>query len=397
MKKRTLIIVMSIWAIATFSLALFLDARVRTNHDSEFYTNEDYDHIGIKDGTVEVWEDGMRTSGKENSLEWWYSDAEFEDGTTVVIVFFTKDGFDVNGAAHPKGTIEVTYPNGDKLFREIYSEKGKIINAAREKCDVRINNSYLKYIDGNYVIHFEDDILMYHGEMKSTLPMWRPGTGHTFYGEERDKYFAWVVGQPASEIKATLEVEGNVTKLSGKGYHDHNWGNVSMDKVVDHWYWGRAQIGDYTIITSDLVTADSYGNYRLPVMMVAKDGNIIDGDLEEISVERRDTVKHPITKKFMDNELIMKYPADDGTMYTIKYTRKKDILVSSLLNRVSPAKKFMGKLLGANPTYVRIQGDVTFTVESAGEKEVFIGEGLWEQMSFDNKKNEIVNEYDAHK
>lgn len=395
MKKRRCMIVISIVIIAIISL--FIGGRNRVKYESEFYRYDDYKRIGIKDGEVEVWEDGMRTDGKENSLEWWYSDAEFEDGTTIVVVFFSKDGFDVEGPAHPKGTIEITYPNGEKVFKSIYSSKGEVIDASKEKCDVKINDSYLTYIDGDYVIHFEDDTLKYHAKMKSTLPMWRPGTGHSFYGPEREEYFAWVVGQPACEIEAELEVDGQVSELRGKGYHDHNWGNVSMNKVVDHWYWGRAQIDGYTIITSDLVTADSYGNYRLPVMMIAKDGDIIPIDIEKIYVERKDSIQHPVTGKFMDNSIIIKYTGDDGTMYTVQYERKKDILVSSLLDRLPPTKKMLAKLVGANPTYIRIGGDVTLTVESIRGKKTYSGEGLWEQMSFDKEKNEIINEYNRLK
>jgi hypothetical protein len=40
--------------------------------------------------TPEKWEDGIRTSGEKGTYEWWYFDAHLDDGSTVVIVFFTK-------------------------------------------------------------------------------------------------------------------------------------------------------------------------------------------------------------------------------------------------------------------------------------------------------------------
>ncbi len=39
-------------------------------------------------------EDGMRTHGGKGTFEWWYTDVTFEDGTAVVVIFFTKNYFD---------------------------------------------------------------------------------------------------------------------------------------------------------------------------------------------------------------------------------------------------------------------------------------------------------------
>ncbi len=38
---------------------------------------------------------------------------------------------------------------------------------------------------------------------------------------------------------------GEARHLEGSGYHDHNWGNISVLKLIHHWYWGRAKMGDY--------------------------------------------------------------------------------------------------------------------------------------------------------
>jgi carotenoid 1,2-hydratase len=36
----------------------------------------------------------------------------------------------------------------------------------------------------------------------------------------------------------------------GKGYHDHHWGSVPLDRFVKSWHWGRAFIGDKTLVYS---------------------------------------------------------------------------------------------------------------------------------------------------
>ena len=37
---------------------------------------------------VQKWEDGLRTSGENGELEWWYFDAKFNDGSLFVCYFY---------------------------------------------------------------------------------------------------------------------------------------------------------------------------------------------------------------------------------------------------------------------------------------------------------------------
>ena len=53
------------------------------------YTDEDLLHEGLKP-EPEVWEDGLLADTSPGCFEWWYFDAHFMDGSTAVIVFFTK-------------------------------------------------------------------------------------------------------------------------------------------------------------------------------------------------------------------------------------------------------------------------------------------------------------------
>lgn len=62
-------------------------------------------------------ENGLRSHGGRDSFEWWYTDAEFDDGTTVVTIFFTKNYFDVTGIAWPTVDLEITLKNGKKIHK----------------------------------------------------------------------------------------------------------------------------------------------------------------------------------------------------------------------------------------------------------------------------------------
>lgn len=352
----------------------------------------DYEHLGIHKGAPAAWEDGMRTNGGQGSYEWWYTDLDLSDGTTIVIVFFTKEGFDVPGPSHPTVTFDATYPDGTKLSRTVQLPRGTVLTSAKDRCDVSLGDSYLRQTDTGYELRFVDKDVRFDAVMKSTLPMWRPATGHWYFGKEATDYFAWFVAQPASTVEGSFSAGGVTKDISGTGYHDHNWGNIAMNTVLNHWYWGRARIGDYTVIACDLVAEKAYGYTRLPVFMIARDGAIITDDQQRTIITRGETHQHPMTGKFMDDLLTYEQPTDNGDEYTITFQRRKDIIATSLLVQVPPIEQFFARLVGMNPTYVRILGDVTLTVKSGGTETTYTNQGLWEQMFFGSNREATIND-----
>ena len=74
-------------------------------------TPEDFARLGIQPGRIEGFEDGMRTQGGPGGYEWWYFDSHLRDGSSLVIVFYTKpqlnpgrsSSMDANGASSPSG------------------------------------------------------------------------------------------------------------------------------------------------------------------------------------------------------------------------------------------------------------------------------------------------------
>jgi hypothetical protein len=352
---------------------------------------EDFKRIGITNEPA-IWEDGMRTHGREGTYEWWYFDAEYTDGTKIVVVFYTKYQFDLKGEACPTIRFDLTLPDGRSVTKLISEEKGSTIRASKEKCDVKIDRSSIKYSEGNYLIHFVDDSIDYRCTMKSTVPMWRPKTGHWLFGKEQKDFFAWFVAQPSADLEAVLTMDGERRELTGNGYHDHNWGNAEMNRIMNHWYWCRANIGPYTVITCDIISEKKYNYTRLPVIMIAKNGKILEDHEENTKIERMDTEYHPVTKKFIDNKLRFTQTSGNNVSYRIEYNRKGDLAASSLLStmKLSLSQRIAAKVMSVNPTYVRCIGTVTLTVNDNGNQEVYEQEGLWEQMFFGNNRDAII-------
>ena len=66
----------------------------------------------------------------------------------------------------------------------------------------------------------------------------------------------WVLAAPLCHVEGTLQwvnAQGDSEKeqpFVGKGYHDHHFGSVPLDRFVKAWHWGRAFLGDETLVYS---------------------------------------------------------------------------------------------------------------------------------------------------
>lgn len=73
----------------------------------------------------------------------------------------------------------------------------------------------------------------------------------------------WVLAAPLCRVEGTFEWvdrQGDTKKETafvGQGYHDHHFGSVPLDRFVKAWHWGRAFLGEETLVYSLIVPADS--------------------------------------------------------------------------------------------------------------------------------------------
>lgn len=336
-------------------------------------------------------EDGLRITPARGNYEWWYFDYELEDSTKGALIFWTKDYNHADGPVMPEARLQINLPGEDHRRQIIVSQEPETnINAATDKCDVQIKNCTAKYLDnGDYAVHFESDDhkTLVDMKMHPTVPMWRPGDGYFRFKERPDDYFAWFVGAPSATVEFTYQIDGQTKTLKGTGYHDHNWGNVAPAKIMDHWYWCRAQIGDYTAIDVDIIGSKECNFTRKPVFMLAK-GNKILSDNSHITVRRSGTHSQDSTGKFMDDHLSFSQHVD-GVTYTVEYQREKDL---STFISLSEDQRKQAQQIGLDPTYVRCAGTARVTADNGQEKKVEESNALWEQMNFGIQKQAIINE-----
>ena len=178
--------------------------------------------------------------------------------------------------------------------------------------------------------------------------------------------------------------KGNTLHLEGSGYHDHNWGNASMLELMHHWYWGRAKIGDYKVISSWITGEKKYGYKEFDVFMLAKDGKLIgDNSNHTLKFLSTDEYIDKVTGKPVYGKVIYEYTTEEGELYRITYARKADIAKQKFIDLLPLPVKIGAKLIGFDGAYLRFEGDASIEKIENGEITESVREkAVWELMYF---------------
>lgn len=351
-------------------------------------SDADYAHFGLTRGTVEEWEDGLRTNGQGATYEWWYFDTTLDDGGKLVICFYTKNYIRIPLPRQFKPVISVQYMAPDGTYtEELIDPKGVAFEAATDHCDVHIGDNFFTGDLRSYSIRVRGAIFQADITLHNTSTSWRPETGVLRFGEKSDSFFAWLAAVPSGEVDASLTINGVTHKHSGTGYHDHNWGNVSMMKLLNHWYWGRASAGGYQVISSYITAEKRYGYKEFLYFLLTHDGKIVaeshDNPTEETLTFRAEEpyIDGP-TGKPTHNRLVYEYEGAES--FRVIYERESDTFRErfvDVLSRIQPLWGFLAKLMRIDGAYIRPGG--TVTIEKIVDGKVVMhasNTALWELM-----------------
>ena len=343
-----------------------------------------YEQMGLNKNEVELWEDGSRVDGSKGSYEWWYYDSHYPDGTVLVLFFFSKMPIAVDGPIKPISTMELTLPDGRKFSEEVYATIEES-HYAKDKCDVKIGECFCRGDLKHYDVVFKGKTMSARLTLDGTIRAWRSQTGSIFFGDNEEHYFAWLPAIPEGRAVADVTYDGgNELHLEGSGYHDHNWGNISMLKLMHHWYWGRAKIGNYKVISSWITAEKKYGYKDHDVFMIAKDGEILgDNSNHTLKFLPEDRYIDEHTGKPVYNKVIYEYTTESGDEYRITYDRSGDINKTRFVDVLPKPLGLLAKMIGFDGGYLRFEGTATIvkfegnkTVEKASDPAV------WELMYF---------------
>lgn len=328
---------------------------------------------------IRIFEDGLRTGSKSGNYEWWYFDSKYADGSSLVIIFFSKPVTSMANRFQPYVSLDYVNPNGKDIHTTFKSDE---YSFSREQCDVRIGDCYIKGDLKHYDIYFKNDEVECKLTLDGSVPSWRPDGGQIYFGEK--DYFAWLPSIPEGRVRGELTSKDAKIELDGTGYHDHNWGNKLMIFLMNDWYWGRAKIEDYVVISSYIYANKKDGYKATPVFMLAKNGKILTGDaLEYLTYEEKDFVKDPYTGRHVAKTLVYDYE-DNECHYRITYLKgNEEVERHNMTDIVGRTLSKVFLMLGFRGSYHRMSGvAVLERFEDGQVVERIEAPAMWEQMAF---------------
>jgi len=339
--------------LVAFLLLINLNASVANAFDDNLCleTNDKF-----KDNQVEIWEDGMRTSEKNDSFEWWYFDGISNQGVKLVIIFNAG-----NVTKQPSIFVNITFPNGES-FTKNYSFPEDEFQASNRMCDVTIGKNRFSGDLENYQIYLDLEDIKSEINLERVTPSWKPKNNLISKKEQ----FGYLHAVPHGNMEGYLTYQGKRYKLEGTGYHDHTWSTISENRLshyMKEWYWGRALFDDYAVIFGEGIASLEFlqGNIK-KILYVAKGSNLIINDEVDVKIFKKNYALNPFTKKLVPNIIEIRY-SKDGI--------KLNITLHKQLGMVSFGSS-------DDTSYHRHAGMGVFEIETDGNKSKHHGTSIWE-------------------
>jgi hypothetical protein len=342
----------------------------------------DYARLRIDRNSIASWEDGQRESTDSGHYEWWYFDAHLDDGAMIVVVFHTKPPTNPGSELAPLVTINLTLADR-RIVNKVYRAKPGEFSASKIGCDVRIGAN--RFVGDLHRYHITAGIgyVSVDIDLVGEVPPWRPKSGHTYFAKakgEAERLFAWLPSVPQGRVTIACAVGGVAMTGTGIGYHDHNWGDAPMSSLMHDWYWARAKVGPYTVITSYITAGKDFHYASQTMFLLAKDGAIVaDDDTKVIFAADRVATDQNTGKPVAD---VTCYTYTDGDLrYVVTYERQRTILQRLLTDKLPFAKRALAKLAGIDSAYLRFTGTASIEkFEHVKLVECFSDPAIWELM-----------------
>jgi hypothetical protein len=344
-------------------------------------TPADYQRLGLSPTSIAPWEDGARTDASAGTYEWWYFDANLADGAKLVISFMDKDIAEPQNPLSPVLRVNLELPDG-RVFDRLVHYPPDQWSAAKDHADVHLGHNRFTGDLHQYRIHATAEEISVDVTLTGEVPPWRPATGYALFGADRKLEFGWLPSVPEGAVTIKYSVGGELHETTGVGYHDHNWGNVGLMKIVHDWYWARGQAGPYTVIASYIISAEQFGFEPIPIFMLARDNIMVGDDTSKVTFEREGIYTDQKTGKPVATTT--RYTYQDGDdRYVVSFTRTRDLSTNRMVDSIKGVKRIAAKLMHFDGAYLRFAGDLQISRHRGAELvETYKQDAIWELMYF---------------
>ncbi|MCK4243005.1 MAG: hypothetical protein KAX23_05605 [Dehalococcoidia bacterium] len=214
-------------------------------------------------------DDAFHGQPPPHGFEWWYFDAIFDNGYSMVTSWHIGE-METANLEYRLIVFSIYDPDGKKTDAGVEFPASAVF-ASTETCDVKMGDNHLHGEFPRHEIHFRSgDMgadLIFENLTQGIRP---PPDGVMHFGREPDKYLGWAIAQPRARVAGKLILAGEEIPVNGVGYHDHNWGKVPLQELLEHWYWGRLFLPDHTVIYAVGRMPESLGYEKMAMLIAIK-------------------------------------------------------------------------------------------------------------------------------
>lgn len=251
---------------------------------------------------------GWRDDASPDFVQWWYFDAELEDGHRLMAILLPRAFGRVEGHENgpdPTITLTITDPAGrNHRARAFYPGR---FTARVGPAAVTFGASAMSCRDGRYRLQLDQGGLACDLTYEPLLAPWAPLPGRDGrlatpllqLAQGRwtpGAYFHYASVLPRAAVHGSVSLSGRTTPVRGAGYHEQGRSNLPFTRLFAFWYWTRAYLGDWTIVFPVAATTRRSRNLPLRALLLAHRGEVVCDRFDPSGV----LLTHRVTESWYD-------------------------------------------------------------------------------------------------
>lgn len=245
---------------------------------NRFKTNNYFSKFVFNPQDIKLEDDAFHGSEAFNALEWWYFDADLNDGYKVQSHIMILKMFTI-----PFVIERINIYKETELIIErenIHSIDNVVLSYVSP--EILINNKKVLFaqidkITGKllYNLNLEINDLSLNLQFLGTAKGWK---GTTPFG-------SWAVVLPKADVRGSIIFNEEKIDVYGIGYHDHNW-DITASKAVNYgWLWGKINLDNYSVVWSSIMRTRITNE---PLLVIAKEDEYINIHPDDIQFSVND-------------------------------------------------------------------------------------------------------------
>lgn len=197
-------------------------------------------------------DDGLHHYDSPGYYEWWYFDAQFNNGYICTIRLSWRHA----GSGGPSFEIEIYAPDGGGAHAKESFEAGSG-RASAEWCDVALGSSYARQEGPDlYRVVVRGGKAGADLTFRRRVPGWKFSPSGLVMNGASGRH-GWVNAIPRADVEGRLFFGRRQVPVRGTGYHDHNWGDAEIGKSFGRWVRGRLFDSKYTMVYGWLMPVET--------------------------------------------------------------------------------------------------------------------------------------------